>query len=214
MSLKKSLLLLSALMIISVPALAVEEPSKVPPLDKEKLERLGKTNPYIPKRETKAHEIASKIDEPALKHLYVLREGFGNLRAVTMVQRDVGTAVTACGKVNPEMKESMDQRFAKWNSTVDPVVREKENLIDDAIKTQTYVKPKEIKDYLKLIEQSAQHANRMEDKQIVTTPEACQGLLDSMDRTEETVAKVLSQITVLPWPPAPEPAPVPVTTPN
>jgi hypothetical protein len=95
----------------------------------------------------------------------------------------------------------MNERFSSWTATVDPAVKTKEAEIESAILAQAYVKPKEIWDYLKLIEQTADYANRQIDKQIVTTPEACGGLLQSMDKTEKVVTDLVAGMALVPWPP-------------
>lgn len=174
----------------TAPAPVKEEPATKP-----------SENPFRAKVEKRTKEIGEKRKPEELEHLFYIREGFGILRAVYMVERDVGTAVKACGRANPALREGMDKRFGDWTHAVDPVMKEKQDMIDAAVNGQTYVKPKEIKDYLKLIEQAADYANRTTDKRIVTTEDACNKLSASMDRTQDTVVKLLGQISVKPWPP-------------
>lgn len=160
----------------------------------------GLDNPYLPKIEKATNDLGDKLDKNALKHLYYVREGFGATRAVMLVRRDIDAAVKACGKANPDMKADIDQEFAKWTGEVDPIVKQNETMINRAIADQTYIKPKEIHDYLKLIQQAGEHANKVIDKQIVTTPEACESLEKSMDRTRTAVSKLLSEMKLLVWP--------------
>ncbi|MGZ9107227.1 MAG: hypothetical protein ACXW4B_00195 [Micavibrio sp.] len=159
------------------------------------------SNPYLPQIEQKTEELGAKLNKQAQEHLYYVREGFGVTRVISIVRSDVDAAVKACGKANPDMKADIEAEFTAWKSKVDPVVKEKEKAIDAAIAEQTYLKPKEIRDYLKLIEQAGQHANKGLDKQIVTTPEKCKDLMESMDDTQSVVSKLLSDMKFLPWPP-------------
>ncbi|GEM_PF-1644037 len=160
----------------------------------------GLDNPYLPKIEKATTDLGDKLDKNALKHLYYVREGFGATRAVMLVRRDVDAAVKACGKANPDMKGDLDAEFSKWTSEVDPIVKQNETMINRAIAEQTYIKPKEINDYLKLIQQAGEYANKEIDKQIVTTPEACASLEKSMDKTRTAVSKLLSEMKLLVWP--------------
>jgi len=160
----------------------------------------GLDNPYLPKIEKATTDLGDKLDKNALKHLYYVREGFGATRAVMLVRRDVDAAVKACGKANPDMKGDLDAEFSKWTSEVDPIVKQNETMINRAITEQTYIKPKEINDYLKLIQQAGEYANKEIDKQIVTTPEACASLEKSMDKTRTAVSKLLSEMKLLVWP--------------
>lgn len=218
-----SFLTAAALISSAHAALAADETITTPPKaeaakDDTAKEETAKTpgNPYRAKIDKRTKEIGAKLKPKELEHLYYIREGFGVMRAVYMVERDVGNAVKACGRDNPALREGMDKRFSEWTGAVDPVMKEKQDNIDTAINDQTYVKPKEIKDYLKLIEQAADYANRNTDKQIVTTQEACNKLSDSMDRTQETVVKLLGEVKVMPWPPVDDGSDEnkPVTTPN
>lgn len=160
----------------------------------------GLDNPYLPKIEKATTDLGDKLDKNALKHLYYVREGFGATRAVMLVRRDVDAAVKACGKENPDMKGDLDAEFSKWTSEVDPIVKQNETMINRAIAEQTYIKPKEINDYLKLIQQAGEYANKEIDKQIVTTPEACESLEKSMEKTRTAVSKLLSEMKLLVWP--------------
>jgi hypothetical protein len=159
------------------------------------------SNPHLAKLEETSRAIGEKLDKFALAHLYTMREAYGVLEAVRIVRRDVDNAVKACAKDNADLKTDITDRFKSWAVKVDPVVKDKQGAIDAAIKTQTYMKPKEINDYFALIRKTAEHANRAIDKQIITTPEACKGLIRAMDQTEEVVQTLLADISLLPWPP-------------
>lgn len=187
----RSVLVLVVALCVILPVAALAATEKTAP---------GLDNPFLPKIEKATTELGEKLDKNALKHLYYVREGFGSTRAVMLVRRDVDAAVKACGKANPDMKANLDSEFAKWTGEVDPIVKQNEAMINRAIAEQTYIKPKEIHDYLKLIQQAGEHANKVIDKQIVTTPEACESLEKSMDRTRATVSKLLSEMKLLVWP--------------
>ena len=160
----------------------------------------GAENPYLKQIEAETERLGKALPPEALKHLYYIREGFGATRVVAIVRKDVAAAVKACGKANPDMKDAMDGEFSGWTKAVDPVVKEKQELMDQAINKQDYAKPKEIRDYLKLIEKAGEHANKQIDKQIVTTPEACDSLQKSMVKTKDVVVKLLSDVQFLVWP--------------
>ncbi len=157
-------------------------------------------NPYLPQIEKVTKDLGARLDQDALKHLYYVREGFGSTRAVMLVRRDVEAAVHACAKANPDMKDAINQEFLQWTNEVDPIVKQNNSMIDQAIEEQTYAKPKEIHNYLTLISQAGEYANKKIDKQIVTTPQACESLKDSMDRTRATISKLLSEMKLLVWP--------------
>lgn len=157
-------------------------------------------NPYLQEMEERTRELGEALSPEALKHLYYIREGFGATRVVSIVRKDIENAVKACGKANPDLKDGMNGAFADWTSAVDPVVKEKKALMDQAINKQDYAKPKEIRDYLQLIEKAGDYANKQIDKQIVTTPEACNSLKESMNETRAVVVRLLGDVQFLVWP--------------
>ncbi len=161
---------------------------------------IGADNPYLKEIEATTARLGKELPPSALKHLYYIREGFGATRVVLIVRKDVEAAAKACGKANPDMKDAINAEFDGWATEVDPVVKEKQKLMDQAIKTQDYAKPKEIRDYLTLIEKAGDHANNQIDKQVVTTPEACTKLKDSMATTKGVVKQLLSDVQFLVWP--------------
>jgi hypothetical protein len=69
--------------------------------------------------------------------------------------------------------------------------------MDKAIKKSAFPDEKKVKSYLNLIDEAAGHADKQLEKTVVTTPEACDHLLKSMDETETTVSKLLTEIK---WP--------------
>jgi hypothetical protein len=194
-------IILCALAILLPCGVAFAAADKAPPAKAVTVD-----NPYLSQIEKKTEELGAKLNKQAQEHLYYVREGFGVTRVIGIVRSDVDAAVKACGKANPDMKADIEAQFAAWKAEVDPVVKEKEKNIEAAINEQTYLKPKEIKDYLKLIELAGQHANQDLDKQIVTTPEKCKDLMESMDDTQAVVSKLLGDMKLLPWPPKDGPA--------
>lgn len=212
MFLQKTFAVIFAVTMISLSGVSVsglawaETETKIPPpIEAEKMKQMEKVNPYYPKLDKKEREIGTGLQEPELTHLYHIREGFGQIQAVSIVRRDVDTAVKACAKDNPDLKSDIEKRFSEWKNTVNPVIDEKQAAIDKAINEQTYTKSKDIKEYLKLFKDTAEYANKALDKgEINTSEEACKNLMKSMDRTEKVVAELLGDIEILPWPPVPE----------
>ncbi len=185
-----------------MPASALSADSAVQKDQKEeKISAPKADNPYLAEFDKRSKQFARELGGEELKHLYHVRESVGATKAVKIVRRDVSAAVKACGEANPDLKTPMNERFASWTAAVDPVVESKEAEIKSAIDEQTYAKPKEIRDYLNLIEKTADYANKQIDKEIVTTQEACDSLMKSMDKTEKVVTGLIAELKLVPWPP-------------
>ncbi len=191
-----SALLLSAVVlsgVLAVPSVVSAQELNKPEAAKKFMEA---ENPHLKKLNARTDELTRTLGEAELKNLFYIRETFGTVRAVTVVQRDVGAAVKSCGKANPDMKEAMDARFKEWSDSVGPVVKDREAMMDKAITAQTYMKPKEIRDYLKLIQQTAEFADKSIEKNYATAKEDCESLLKSMDRTQEVVTELLADLKI------------------
>lgn len=173
------------------------EKKEAPPPDPVMEELRDKeNNPHIAKVEQKARELVAPLSQPQMQDVFLLREGYGLIRSVEIVQRDIGRAVRLCGEDNPDLKGPMDARYKKWTSTVDPVLKQKMAALQKAIDTQTYTQPQKIRAYFKALDDAAIFAEKKFDKRVITTEEACKSLLQSMDGTEENVAGIMSELKV------------------
>ncbi len=157
------------------------------------LEQLRANNPYLDKLQEASVEFIKDVPDDGVKALYLIREAYGILRSVHSVKKDVGHAVDLCGKENSDLEGDMDSRFKEWSDNVTPALKTQDEKLDALIKKQSYKKPKDVKSYLKNIDNAAEYADKMLDKQVVTTPDACQSLLESMDRTETNIVELLGQ---------------------
>ena len=169
-------------------------PAKPDPVIDELRDKEG--NPHIAKVEQKARELVAPLTQPQMQDLFLLREGYGLIRSVEIVQRDIGRAVRLCGEDNPDLKGPMEARYKKWTGTVDPVLKEKMTALQKAIDTQTYTQPAKIRGYFKALDDAALYAEKKFDKRVITTEDACKSLLQSMDGTEENVAGIMSELKV------------------
>ncbi len=131
------------------------------------------------------------------ENFFILRNKYSVIRTIGVVKRDVGTAVKSCGDENPDIKGTMDARFTQWKNAVDPIIKTANRTLDETIKAQTLVDEKKFRNVLKLNDTAFEFSEKQIQKQPITTKEACQGLLDSMDRTEDQMITLLQQ-TLLP----------------
>ena len=124
---------------------------------------------------------------------FILRNKYSVHRVIKIVERDVENAIKSCGKNNPDMKEKMTARYKQWTNAIDPILDTAKKQLDKDIENQTLVDVKEAKKVLKLNDEAYEYGEKQITKQPVTTKEACEGLLASMDRTEDDMVKLLQQ---------------------
>lgn len=181
---------------------AAEDKAAADKKEEEKKAEVKKEEAKIPDGIKKHQEASQKVFEQTKKiaeglspeeqkHFFILYNNYNMIGTVKMVQGDVGNAVKACGESNPDMKGKMDERFKTWNETIDPIVKESEGHVDNMIIAQEYAKPQEIKAIFKGLDETRVLANAQVEKTPVTTKEACDYLLNTMDDTQENFAKLL-----------------------
>lgn len=128
------------------------------------------------------------------KVFFVLRNKHSVIRTISVVKRDVGNAVKACGKENKDMKQPMRDRFKEWENAVNPILKEAEKFLETELKEQEAFHVSDYKHVTKLNDKAYKFSESKVEKTPVTTKEACEGLLKSMDRTEDKLITLLQDI--------------------
>jgi len=154
-------------------------------------------NPYIKVMNDKAKKLADSLTEKEAKTLGLIRENFGFLHSVDIARKSVKEAATLCMKENSSLKKAMKTRHQSWDTKIGDILVKQEKNLHDFISKDNFSDPAQIEDYLGSIDDMAEYAENKIQKNIVTTPEACKGLIDSMDHSEEVIVRILEGMT---WP--------------
>lgn len=125
---------------------------------------------------------------------FVLRNKHGVMRSIKMVQRDVKNAVDACGKENADLKAPMRARYKDWEKAVNPILKEADKFLKTELKQQEAFHVSDYRHIMKLNDKAYEFSESQIQKTPVTSPEACQGLLESMDSTEDKLVSLLQTI--------------------
>lgn len=129
--------------------------------------------------------------------IFILRNKHSMMKVTRVVEGDIESAVKSCSKSNPDMKDKMEGRFKQWQSAVSPILDTAEKQLDKDIDAQKIVDADDFKDVLELHDEAYEEGEKQTIKQPVATKEACEGLLASMDNTEDNMIQLLQQ-TLLP----------------
>lgn len=153
-------------------------------------------NPHVATVEMKARALIAPLTQAQIRQIYQLREAYGLVRSVEIVERDVSRAAKFCGEDNPAMKTQMQTGLQSWQGRVMPAVQERKKALQAAIDAQGLVRPGLIREYFKALDDAAIYAEKQLDKKVITTHEACKSLLESMDSTEKRVAELMKEINI------------------
>ena len=125
---------------------------------------------------------------------FVLRNKHSVIRSIGIVQRDIKDAVKACGKENKDLKKPMRDRFKDWENAVLPILKEAKKFLEIELKEQEAFHITDYRHVMKLNDKAYKFSESKIQKTPVTTKEACENLLSSMDETEDTLVNLLQDI--------------------
>lgn len=198
----RKFILLSLVSSVAFAAPALAQKAADAPKDAAKdapKESVLKKTEKTPLDEWRAAENAmiDKLDDKGKETIFILRNKYSVIRAIGVAERDVGAAVKACGKQNPDIKDKMDARFAQWQDAVKPIVSTAEKSLKSEVEKQKLVKPSEFNNVIKLNDAAFKYGDERTVKKPVSSKKACEELVDSMDDTEDRMIRLL-QNTLLP----------------
>lgn len=154
-------------------------------------------NPYLAQIDDMAKDLAGKLSPEEAEALGLVRHSFGLVRSVGVVRRNVEHATGLCLKANPDMKTRMGSRFETWNAKIVAALDEQDRNLKRAAGKENFRNPAAVKAYLDLLDKAGKYAEDRLDVQVVTTPEACARLQQSMDETETVLTGLIRDIK---WP--------------
>src|SRR5690606_10978731 len=104
-------------------------------------------NPHQNELRMIALELSTSLSPSELQALDKLRQGFGMVRAVRLVEDDVATAVKGCAEENPDLDEEITSRHEAWEKSVNPERKQAETRMESYIGGGIFSQPEKIRDY-------------------------------------------------------------------
>ncbi|MCI5059799.1 MAG: hypothetical protein MRY79_01870 [Alphaproteobacteria bacterium] len=140
------------------------------------------------------NKLLDTLGKPNQKTFFIFRNKHSVMRSIEIVRRDIQNAVKACGKANPNLKKDMNKRFKSWEKAVLPILKTARKFLDTELKEQDAFHVSDYHHVMKLNDKAYEYSESKIEKTPVTTVEACEGLLASMDRTEDKLIGLLQEI--------------------
>ena len=91
------------------------------------------------------------------------------------------------------MKDGMSSRFEAWKDAVRPVMKDARKRLDKMILLQSFAQPSEVRAYLKKFDAAVIFRNQGVKAVPVKEKSACEALQKSMDKTQDNMAKMLTE---------------------
>lgn len=184
---KTALMTLLAVSCLTSPALAQKA--------KEVIVKPQKNTP-VTEWMSAENKLIDTLNKAGKERFLIMRNKYSVIRTVNVVERDVGNAVQACGKNNPDIKATMDTRFKEWQGAVKPILKDADKFLQQEIDEQQLVYPSDFRHVLKLNDKAYEYTEGMVKKEVVTSKDACEKLFKSMDSTEDRLVELLQDILI------------------
>ncbi len=154
-------------------------------------------NPYKDEVEEKARALQESLSEEEIERMGQLRNAFGVVRSIRHVRKSVSDAVDLCAKENPSLSKDIKAGFRDWDQDIRKNLNQHEKHLKNSVHRRYFDDPRAVQAYLDTLDKAAAHAENSVERVPVTTEEACQGLMASMDNTKEAIGQALGSLS---WP--------------
>lgn len=141
-------------------------------------------------------ELTMDLDDNDRRHFYTLYNNNNLISTVTYVRDHIGEAIDACSENNPDMEDDLRARYKKWTDAVNEKLEEAEAQVENMVLVQEYASDDAINEVLKQADDLRAKTQENVERIPVTSPEACEYLLNKMDETQETMLRYLGTVLV------------------
>lgn len=141
-------------------------------------------------------ELTMDLDDNDRRHFYTLYNNNNLISTVKYVRDHIGEAIDACSENNPDMEDDLRARYKKWTDAVNEKLEEAEAQVENMVLVQEYATDDAINEVLKQADDLRAKTQENVERIPVTSPEACEYLLNKMDETQETMLRYLGTVLV------------------
>lgn len=128
------------------------------------------------------------------KVFFIFRNKHSVIRSIEVVHKDIKSAVRSCGKENSDMRKDINSRLKEWEKSVFPILKEAKGFLKKELKEQEAFHASDYNHVMKLNDKAYKFSESKIEKQVVSTKEACEGLLASLDSSEDKLVELLQTI--------------------
>ena len=144
---------------------------------------LREPSPKLKELNDSLREMTINLDTNNRRHFFMIYNNHNMISTVKHVRDQVSNAIDACSENNPDMEQALRDRFELWTTAVNDKMTDAEAQRDNMIIAQDYTKPSEIRSILRQSDEIRDETNDAMEGVPVTTPEACEYLLNKIERS-------------------------------
>ncbi|MCK5384461.1 MAG: hypothetical protein KAJ29_02715 [Alphaproteobacteria bacterium] len=135
--------------------------------------------------------VSKALDQSEMTHFGIIYSNYTIYSMVKAVRDDVGLAVDACIKNNPDMEELLSKRWMEWTNSVDANMKESLANIKAMTMAQDYASQDNMTRIFGLVDATREANSSRFEKLPVSTPEACEFMISKMDETQDSMNMML-----------------------
>lgn len=140
------------------------------------------------------NSLLDSMPKPNRDIFFVFRNKHSVIRSIEIVRDDIGAAVKSCGTENRDMRKELNARFKQWQNAVLPILKEARKFLKQELKEQEAFHVSDYQHVMTLNDKAYAFSEEKIEKKPVSTKEACEGLLASMDASEDKLIQLLQTI--------------------
>ena len=141
-------------------------------------------------------ELTIDLDDSDRRHFYTLYNNNNLISTVKNVRDHIGDAIDACSENNPDMEDNLRARYKEWTDAVNEKLEEAEGQVENMVLAQEYASDSDINKILKRADELRDKTQKNVERIPVTSPEACEYLLNKMDETQANMLSYLGTVLV------------------
>jgi len=148
-------------------------------------------SPELAKLNKELREMTIDLKKNDRRHFFMIYNNHNMISTVKYVRDQVSAAIDACSETNPDMEQALRDRYKIWTDAVNEGIKDAEAQRDNMVIAQDYTKASDIRGILRQADGIRDETNDAVESVPVTTPEACEYLLNKMDETQANMLAIL-----------------------
>ena len=176
--------------------LSDEEANEAKKAARKESTKLDTVDPDLRELNDSLAALTGDLDSNNRRHFYTLYNNNNMIRTVEYVRGQIGNAIDACSKNNPDMEEKLRERYEQWTDAVNAKLSDAEAQVENMVLAQDYASEDDINTVLEQANELRAKTQENVERIPVTSPEACEYLLNKMDETQANMESYLDSVLV------------------
>lgn len=145
-------------------------------------------------------DMAAELGRDEQKHFFALYQMYNADSMVKSVKADIADASAQCADKHSDLSAKISSRFEAWDKAIAARIEKVDQQVGNMIIAQDYMEEAKLRGFLDKIDALRAEQSKGpqgQERSVVTTLEACEGLYQSMDGTQAQFSQLLDEALAL-----------------